>query len=164
MMLRKPSADREILMSIRPYRRADRARCAIIYVDARHLAFPWVPVEDFSVDDFIRDTIDEEIAVAEGRIDGGPARVLGFVSVFAPGHFIHHLYIDPQCRRLGIGQALLRRTVASHGGPWRLKCIIANAQAMAFYRAEGWVEEGRGEDGLGAYATLRFDRKAADLS
>ena len=147
-------------MSIRPYRRADGVRCAIIYLDARHVAFPWVPMEEFSVDDFIRDTADEEIAVAEGRIDGGETQVLGFVSVFTPGHFIHHLYIDPQHRRLGIGRALVRHAVAAPGGPWRLKCIMANVPAMAFYRSDGWVEEGRGEDGLGLYATLRYDRPA----
>lgn len=142
---------------IRPFRPADRARCAAIYVAARLLAFPWVPPKRFSPDDFIRDTVDEEITVAEGRLGDAGTGVLGFVSTYAPGRFIHHLYIDPACHRRGIGRALTRHAVASIRGPWRLKCVIANEPAMAFYRSEGWVEEGAGEDDLGPYMSLRRD-------
>lgn len=142
---------------IRPFRPADRARCAEIYVAARLVAFPWVAADQCSVDDFVRDTVDEDLIVAEGRSDHGDDRVVGFASIFRAGRFIHHLYIDPDRRRRGIGRALVRNAVASMRGPWRLKCIVANEAAMAFYRSEGWVEEGRGEDGLGPYATLRCD-------
>lgn len=143
--------------TIRPYRTADKARCAAIYVAARQVAFPWVPADRFRPDDFVRDTVDEEISVAEGPGDGGRTRLLGFVSIYAGGRFIHHLYIDPDCRRRGIGRALSRHAVASLPGPWRLKCVVANTPAIAFYRSEGWVEEGRGEDGLGPYVSLRHD-------
>lgn len=147
---------------IRPYRPADRARCADIYVAARSVAFSWVPPEQFSVDDFIRDTVGEEITVAEWRIDDARTEVMGFASVFAPGHFIHHLYIDPGYRRRGIGRALTRRIVTSIRGPWRLKCVVANEPAVAFYQSEGWVEEGRGKDDLGPYMTLRYDPSDAE--
>ena len=142
---------------VRPYRPSDRSRCAEIYVAARRVAFHWVAPDAFSADDFTRDTSDEEISVAEGRDEGGAPTVVGFVSVFASGRFVHHLYIDPQCRRLGIGRALLRHAVAARPGPWRLKCVEANTPALAFYRSEGWVEEGRGSDDLGPYVTLRRD-------
>ena len=143
-------------VSIRPYRPADRSRCAQIYVAARRVAFSWVPVEQFTTDDFIRDTADEEIAVAEFRSDGS-GMVVGFVSVFLPGRFIHHLYVDPDRRRMGIGRRLVRHAVGIRPGPWRLKCVVANAPAMAFYKSEGWVEEGRGSDDMGPHAALRFD-------
>lgn len=145
---------------IRPFSPADRARCAAIYVAARRVAFPWMPAEQFSIDDFIRDTADEAITVAEGPVDGGAIQVLGFASIYPPGHFIHHLYIDPACRRRGIGRALSRHVVASSSKPWRLKCVVANVPAVAFYRSEGWVEDGGGEDDMGPYTTFRYDHTA----
>ena len=144
-------------LTVRPYRIADQARCAAIYVAARRVAFAWVPADRFSLEDFLADTADEEISVAEGRLRGGNVGILGFVSVFARDRFIHHLYVDPDCRRHGIGRALMRYATASQPGPWRLKCVVANEAAMAFYRAEGWVEERRGRDSLGPYAALRRD-------
>lgn len=144
-------------VSIRPYRPADRSRCAEIYMVARRAAFPWVPAEQFSTDDFIRDTAEEEIAVAEFLSEGSGADVVGFVSVFLPGRFIHHLYVDPGRHRIGVGRLLVRHAVGLRSGPWRLKCVVANSAAMAFYRSEGWVEEGRGSDDLGPHAKLRRD-------
>lgn len=152
-----PSEGTDVTISIRPYRRADLSRCAAIYVASRRVAFPWIPAEQFSVDDFIRDTAKEEVAVAEGRIDGGELEILGFVSVHLPGRFIHHLYIDPDRRRSGVGRLLVRHAIGMRRGPWRLKCVVANTPAMAFYRSEGWVEEGRGKDDMGPHATLRHD-------
>ena len=151
-----PSESPDVRVSIRPYRHADRARCAEIYVAARRVAFPWVPAENFSPDDFIRDTADEQIAVAERSTNGAEAEILGFVSVFLSGRFIHHLYVDPDRRRAGVGRLLVRHAIGLRRGPWRLKCVVANTPAMAFYRSEGWVEEGRGSDDLGPHATLRY--------
>lgn len=136
---------------------ADQARCAAIYLAARRVAFPWVPGASFAHGDFLRDTVDEDITVAETRFENGESRVAGFVSAFTRGRFIHHLYIDPDCRRRGIGRALCLHLIDLQPGPWRLKCVIANQPAMAFYRLQGWVEEGRGEDTLGPYVTLRRD-------
>ncbi len=144
-------------VSIRPYRRSDLTRCAAIYVASRRVAFPWVPPERFSPDDFLRDTREEEIAVAEGRAGGAGTDLLGFVSVFLPGRFIHHLYVDPEHRRSGVGRLLVRHAIGIRSGPWRLKCVEANAPAMAFYQSEGWVEEGRGSDDMGPHVTLRHD-------
>ena len=152
-----PAASSGLTLGIRIYRPADRDCCAQIYVAARKVAFPWVPADSFALDDFIRDTVDEEIHVAEGRVDGGGIRLFGFTSSYVSGRFIHHLYVDPQCRRLGIGRALARFAVATHSGPWRLKCVIANEAAMAFYRAEGWVEEGQGDDAMGPNMIFRHD-------
>ncbi len=143
--------------SIRPYRRADRPRCAEIYVAARRVAFPWVPADRFTADDFVRDTADEQITVAEGCSAAGGLVVLGVASGYLPGRFIHHLYVDPDCRRRGIGAALIGQVVGAGPGPWRLKCVEANTAAMAFYRARGWVEEGRGSDRFGPYVALRRD-------
>ena len=140
---------------IRSYRPSDRGRCAKIYVAARRVAFDWVPPDRFTPDDFARDTVDEEIAVAELPSAAGERRLLGFVSVFLPGRFVHHLYLDPDCRRRGVGRLLIRHALGLRAGPWRLKCVEANTPAMAFYRAEGWVEEGRGSDELGPYVTWR---------
>ncbi len=143
-------------VSVRPYRPADRSRCAEIYVAARRVAFAWVAPEQFTLDDFARDTADEEIAVAQAPTEEQP-RILGFVSAYLPGRFVHHLYVDPDCRRMGVGRALIGHALALRPGPWHLKCVEANAPAMAFYRSQGWVAEGRGTDELGPYVTLRRD-------
>lgn len=143
-------------VAIRPFRPADRDQCAAVFVAARRLAFPWVPVETLALDDFDRDTADEEVSVAVGTDGAGGETVLGFVSIYRPGSFVHHLYVHPAHHRRGIGRRLLSHAVASLPPPCRLKCVIANTAAMAFYRAEGWVEEGHGEDLLGPHANLRF--------
>ncbi|NNG05516.1 MAG: GNAT family N-acetyltransferase [Inquilinus sp.] len=137
---------------LRAFEPVDGDRCAAIYLAGRRVAFPWVPPERFAAADFDRDTVDEEISVAVA----GDGTILGFVSVYRSGSFVHHLYVDPGRRGQGIGRVLLHHAVASLPAPRRLKCVIANRPAMEFYRRAGWVEEERGEDDLGPYATLEF--------
>ncbi len=152
-----PDDEQPPTISVRPYGPTDRARCAEIYVAARRVAFHWVPPDRFSSDDFVRDTADEDIHVAQGRAADGTADLLGFVSVFLPGRFVHHLYVDPDHRRAGIGRLLIRHAIGLRPPPWRLKCVAANTAALSFYRSEGWVEEGRGTDDLGLHLALRRD-------
>ena len=82
-------------------------------------------------------------------------QAVGFVSVFEPGVFIHHLFVAPTYQSQGIGDALLESLTSWLPTPWHLKCVKANARAIKFYRVRGWeqVEEGRGPDG--PYVLLR---------
>jgi ribosomal protein S18 acetylase RimI-like enzyme len=87
----------------------------------------------------------EEIHVAVS--DGS---VAGFVSVWRPDQFVHHLYVLPQYQGHGAGHALLRQCEEVYGLPLSLKCATGNARAQHFYRSHGWTlmgESGVAEDG-----------------
>ncbi|MBT0963959.1 GNAT family N-acetyltransferase [Denitromonas iodatirespirans] len=75
--------------------------------------------------------------------------VVGFVSVWVPERFIHHLYVSPAHQGCGVGSALLRACEARYGRPMSLKCVTRNLRARRFYQQRGWRCEGGGvgEDG-----------------
>lgn len=81
--------------------------------------------------------------------------VLGFVSVYEPDAFIHHLYVARHCQRQGIGAALLKSLEAHVIKPWHLKCAARNEMAMRFYLSQGWIEEDRAEGPEGSYVLLK---------
>jgi GNAT superfamily N-acetyltransferase len=60
------------------------------------------------------------------------------VAIYRPARFIHHLYVDPDYLRRGIGLALLAQALGHCGGSADLKCDEANRPAQAFYLAAGW--------------------------
>ena len=100
---------------------------------------------DATLEGFASQVEGEEIHVAE--IDGG---IAGFVSVWQPDQFVHHLYVMPQFQARGIGQALLRRCEEVYGLPLSLKCATGNEKAQRFYKRHGWTpmgESGVAEDG-----------------
>jgi ribosomal protein S18 acetylase RimI-like enzyme len=93
------------------------------------------------------DRTDRTLLVAE--YDG---RVRGFLGVSERTHFsgqreayIGELVVDPAARRRGIARALLteaRRWAAGQGLPrLTLETGCANDDALAFYRAEGFLAE-----------------------
>ena len=144
-------------ISIRPYAAADLKACADIFDRAWREGHPFAPRKiDASVlaDEIVGETIfvaeDDEHAIA------------GFVSIYAPESFIHHLYIDPRLRNRGIGSALLRHAVAVAGGTATLKCQLGNHPALGFYRHLGWTEIVAGTNQYGAWVTLRSPRKSSD--
>lgn len=71
-------------------------------------------------------------------------RLVGFISVWEPDDFIHHLHADPCFMRRGIGQALLSALPGWKTTRYRLKCVSANEAALAFYRAMGFTQIGEG--------------------
>lgn len=81
--------------------------------------------------------------------------ILGFVSVFEPDGFIHHLYVAPKNQNQGVGKELLNSLNSWLPLPWHLKCVEANMRALRFYFREGWVkiEVAQGPDD--SYALLR---------
>jgi len=82
--------------------------------------------------------------------------VLGFIAVYEPGSFVHHLYVDAAHQGQGVGRAVLTAVVDSRPDkPWRLKCVLANTAARAFYARTGWRETETAMGSQGPYVVLR---------
>jgi len=135
------------MFQVRPFEERDRLALETIYRECRSEA-TWLPSAHES--SFARDTDGEALLVAVGSKDEPE----GFVSVWEPEAFIHHLYVRNESRRKGIATQLLDSLATRLPKPWKLKCVRANDVALAFYLAHGWLEvsSGIGEDG--PYAVL----------
>lgn len=105
----------------------------------------WLPTPAKERHDFASDTHGEKLLVAVDSDD----EPIGFISVWEPEAFIHHLFVRRASRRHGVGALLLESLRGVLPKPWRLKCLTANEAARAFYLHRGWseVSKGDGEDG-----------------
>ena len=83
-------------------------------------------------------------------------KISGLISVWEPEQFIHHLYVRSDCKRQGIGHALLASLDSWLPKPWTLKCNQENHPALDFYRALGWRQRKRGTNDAGAYLLLEY--------
>jgi len=135
------------MFRVRPFGERDRSALEAIYRECRSEA-TWLPSAQES--NFARDTEGEALLVAVGNNDEPE----GFLSVWEPEAFIHHLYVRNGSRGKGIAKQLLNALATRLAKPWRLKCVRANDVALAFYLDHGWLEisSGVGEDG--PYAVL----------
>lgn len=134
------------MIVIRDFAEADREEIQQIYLLSRHHAFHWMSPTSFQLSDFEKDTEGERICVAE--IDN---RLAGFISIWMPDNFIHHLFVHPNFKKKGIGKALLNAGIAQLNGPASLKCLKQNKNAVSFYQANGWEIESEGGDGADSY-------------
>jgi GNAT superfamily N-acetyltransferase len=149
-----PSED----LVIRPYAAGDGPACARIYAEARRDAFFWCEPGRFRPEDFYADSVDEALSVAE--FDG---RIVGFLSLWTAGHFIHLLFVDPRWFRHGIGSRLLDHAVALLS-PWAwLKCQAQNERALAFYRSRGWVVGSGGDNEIGPWVAVSWNADGRPL-
>ena len=132
------------LFPVRAFAEQDREALEAIYLQCRAEA-TWLPPAAREGADFARDTAGETLFVAVGSNDNP----LGFVSIWQPDRFIHHLYVRSEWRDRGIGKALLGYLSTQLPMPWKLKCLTANDAALAFYASQGWskVSSEVGEEG-----------------
>jgi GNAT superfamily N-acetyltransferase len=128
---------------------SDLAACVEIYYRTRRETFTWLPRSRFRRSDFLADTFEEELFVAEQ--DG---RVIAFAGVYSPDDFLHHLYVGRGHQGRGVGSALLQYLLDRSKGRLRLKCLCRNERALAFYRGRGWREGDRGWDAFGQWVML----------
>ena len=140
---------------IRPFVAADAKICADIFDRAWRAGHPFAP-RKIDAATFATETEGETLFVAEDD----RSEIAGFVSLYEPAQFIHHLYIDPRLRNRGLGSALLAHAVAKAGGSATLKCQLGNQPALGFYRHLGWVEVVAGTSEFGAWVALRSPRRA----
>jgi GNAT superfamily N-acetyltransferase len=129
----------------------DIEQAARIYRASIQIA-DWLPVSSRVTHDFASATVGEDIFVAVNSKSG----VVGFVSVWTPESFIHHLYVDAAFQRLGIGTELLASLREWLPQPWTLKCVSANRKAIAFYISRGWVAVRSDNGPDGEYQLMRF--------
>ncbi len=121
-----------------------------LFLRSRRATFVWQPASAFRPDDFDTQTQGEDVLVA---LEAG-TDLTGFISIWTPDRFIHHLFVLPSRQRQGIGLALLRALPQWRVERYRLKCLTRNAAALAFYRAQGFTPIDAGVSQDGAYLLL----------
>ena len=82
-------------MDTRLFAESDRCALREIYLESRTQAFGWMDSSLFSADDFDRDTEGEGIWVATHATG-----LVGFISAWEPGNFIHNLFVHPKSYNL----------------------------------------------------------------
>jgi GNAT superfamily N-acetyltransferase len=137
---------------IRPSRPEDTTELAEIYLSVRRQTFIWVDPGNFHREDFAAHTNGEIVSVCEGH-DGA---IAGFISLWAADDFIHMLYILPEYQGMGAGAALLHSLPGWPEHKYRLKCLVRNTRAKAFYLAQDFSVTGRGSSAEGDYEELSF--------
>ena len=138
-------------MNLRAFQPADRDDCLRILRAIQPLAYPGQAYSVITGEDFEAQTRGEEIWVAQEE-----GAIAGFVSIYQPAGFIHHLYVDPFRHRRGIGRALLDLALRQSGGHADLKCSEANRAAQDFYLAGGFRPAGWGWAASGPWIRYRF--------
>lgn len=128
---------------------SDREALSRIYLESRQDTFTWLNTASMCLSDFDRDTMGEAISVADRK-----GTVVGFVSVDQDDNFVHNLFVEAMWMGHGIGSKLLATALENTGSPARLKCLVENARAIAFYQAKGWQKVGEGASDEGSYYVL----------
>lgn len=126
-----------------------------LFLASRQRTFTWLGVDTFQLADFDAMTRDEKLLVAETS----GSDIAGFISVWEPDHFIHHLHVAANQQGRGIGQALLNALPGRPSQPYRLKCLRRNEGALAFYLRQGFVKIGTGVAEDGEYVLLEWPGK-----
>jgi ribosomal protein S18 acetylase RimI-like enzyme len=117
-----------------------------IYLQERRRTFIWVDQSKFKLIDFERETKGEYILTAVEN-----DKIIGFISVWMPNNFIHHLYVAAKNQGSGVGTQLLNAVVDKIGFPITLKCLENNIQAVHFYIKKGFKQKERGFSVNGGY-------------
>ncbi|GGP25001.1 GNAT family N-acetyltransferase [Silvimonas amylolytica] len=149
-MAASTDADRAMIWTIRPATPADATTLAEIYLHTRQQSFVWQSPADFLLTDFAAQTEGEEIWLAQDTQGG----IAGFVSIWAPSHFIHMLYVQPAFHGQGIGSALLTHLPGWANRPWQLKCLIHNGRARRFYANHGFIVTSQGQSADGDFVLM----------
>ncbi|NII53482.1 GNAT family N-acetyltransferase [Luteibacter sp. SG786] len=131
---------------------ADLPALRELFLSVRQHTFVWQPPDAFHLEDFDTQTEGERVFVAEAG-----DRIAGFISVWEPDDFIHHLFVDTGHTRQGVGRALLQALPEWSDRQYRLKCLSRNQPALAFYHAQGFVETAQGVSDDGEYIVLSLD-------
>ncbi|EGQ8241610.1 GNAT family N-acetyltransferase [Vibrio parahaemolyticus] len=120
-----------------------------LYRDSRLATFSWHDSVLFELSDFDRDTEGEDIWVASKSNE-----ILGFISIWEPDNFIHHLFVSPRNLRSGVGLKLLDFAKQRYSN-LSLKCLTQNSNAIGFYRSQGFTIVETVDDGAESYHLMK---------
>ncbi|HAS6882724.1 TPA: GNAT family N-acetyltransferase [Vibrio parahaemolyticus] len=120
-----------------------------LYRDSRLATFTWQDSTLFELSDFNRDTEGEDIWVASKSNE-----ILGFISIWEPDNFIHHLFVSPSNLRSGVGLKLLGFAKQRYSN-LSLKCLTQNSNAIGFYRSQGFTIVETVDDGAESYHLMK---------
>lgn len=96
---------------------------------------------EFKVGDYVESTREDEVWIAEER-----GVVIGFVSIYVPDNFIHHLFVHPNHQGKGIGTNLLQLAEQNLRRPMTLKVAMDNPKSWSFYEKYDWKRVSKHED------------------
>ena len=125
-----------------------------LFLNERQNTFSWADTSHFKLSDFEKETEGEYILVA--LVDD---TLIGFISVWIPDNFVHHLYVDKKYHNLNIGTKLLQAVIRKVNLPIRLKCEENNTKAIHFYKQKGFTEKERGQSETGTYILFELLKK-----
>lgn len=137
-------------MEIKKFHAEHLASVRQLYLASRIATFTWLDSSDFQLTDFDRHTEGEQIWLAMVSDE-----VVGFISIWQPDSFIHHLFVSPNSQRSGIGSMLLGIAKQSHS-ELSLKCLLANQNAIGFYRSQGFKITATVESGVESYHLMNY--------
>lgn len=140
-------------MEIAEIRNTDFDSLRNLFLKERQRTFFWLNVSEFKLEDFEKYTQGELVLTA--LIDDIP---VGFISIWMPNNFIHHLYVDQKYQGQNIGTALLKAAVKKTNFPVTLKCLEANIKAVAFYKQKGFIEKEKGQSEHGTYILFELKK------
>lgn len=121
-----------------------------LYLESRVATFTWLDTTAYELLDFDRDSAGEEIWVA---LESG--EVIGFISIWEPDSFVHHLFVSPQWLKCGVGLQLLNLAKQRYS-ELSLKCLTQNSNATDFYRSQGFRVVETVDNGRESYHLMTF--------
>jgi len=134
-------------------RNIDLPRLRTIFLNERQRTFTEQDTSEFKLEDFDKQTQGEYILTA--LIDNIP---VGFISIWMPNNFIHHLYVDTIYQGKNIGTQLLQAAIQKTAFPITLKCLVSNTKATEFYLKKGFREKSKGQSSNGTYILFELTK------
>jgi len=139
-------------IEISEFSEEDRVILRHLYAEVKAETFHKLGKQNVDSNDFDEDTKGESVLVA--KIDGN---IAGFISVWLPDNFIHHLYVRKQDQRKGIGSELIESVKAQVNGTLTLKCVEDNVAAVQFYETNGWKIQSKGISENGSFILFQLN-------
>jgi GNAT superfamily N-acetyltransferase len=139
---------------IRESRDSDLPHLRELFLNERRRTFTEQDLSEFELDDFDKQTQGEYILTA--LVNNIP---VGFISIWMPNNFIHHLYVDVKHQGKNLGTELLKAAILKTSFPITLKCLTSNIKAVEFYGKKGFVEKSRGNSSNGTYILFELTKE-----
>ncbi|KRD12636.1 GCN5 family acetyltransferase [Flavobacterium sp. Root901] len=142
------------MIVISKFQNKDLKELKMLFLRERKRTFSWLDTSEFQLDDFEKQTKGEDIFVA--HINDIP---VGFISIWMPNNFIHHLYVSEEFQGQKIGTELLKAAILETKFPITLKCLEENVKAVAFYKRIGFIEKEKGRSENGTYILFELSKE-----